>query len=158
MKPEHKKWLMTVVFLQVLLLGGLVGMKETLLRTGQTVKLELAPIDPRSLMQGDYVRLSYKISTMPNGITIPKGRYRVKLVLSKGENGIHQLKSLYQKGMRVEKDEALITGWVYRDGHLVFGIESFFVPENTGRELERTVKYGIVKLSTTGDALLVGLE
>ena len=100
MKSKNKKWLIIVVLLQVLLLGGTVSMKENLLRTGQTVKLELVPIDPRSLMQGDYVRLNYKISTPRKG-TIPVGRYKVKLVLSKDENGIHQFKSFYEKGMEL---------------------------------------------------------
>ena len=157
MKSENKKWLMIIVLLQVLLLGGTVSMKENLLRTGQTVKLELAPIDPRSLMQGDYVRLNYKISRPPKG-TIPDGRYKVKLVLSKDGNGIHQFKSFYEKGMELGIEDVLITSWVRRGGRLVFGIESFFVPENTGLELERTAKYGIVKLSSTGDALLVDLD
>ncbi len=108
-------------------------------------------------MQGDYVRLNYKISMPPKG-TIPDGRYKVKLVLSKDENGIHQFKSFYEKGMELGIEDVLITSWVRRGGRLVFGIESFFVPENTGLELERTAKYGIVKLSSTGDALLVDLE
>jgi uncharacterized membrane-anchored protein len=157
MKPNHRKWLIAVISLQVLILCGIVGTKERLLRTGQTVKLELVPIDPRSLMQGDYVRLNYRISSPPPG-TIPDGRYRVKLVLSKDENGVHQFTSLYKAGTTLEPEDALITGWVRSGGRLVFGIENFFVPENTGLELEQTAKYGLVKLSATGDALLVGLE
>ena len=158
MKPEHKKWFIAVLVLQVALLGIWVGTKETLLRTGKTVKLELAPIDPRSLMQGDYVQLNYKISTPPQGASL-EGRYRVTLVLSKNENGIHQFESLYEPSMALDEDDAMITGWVRYEGQrLVFGIESYFVPENTGRQVESTARYGIVKLSKTGDALLVGVE
>ena len=36
--------------------------KERLLASGGTVLLELAPVDPRSLMQGDYMRLDYAIT------------------------------------------------------------------------------------------------
>jgi uncharacterized membrane-anchored protein len=36
--------------------------KEQALRHGETVYLELAPVDPRSLMQGDYMVLNYAIS------------------------------------------------------------------------------------------------
>ena len=157
MKPEHKKWFIAVLVLQVALLGILVGTKETLLRTGKTVKLELAPIDPRSLIQGDYVRFNYKISTPPQGASL-EGRYRVTLVLSKDENGIHQFESLYEPNMALGEDDALITGWVRKGRRLVFGTESYFVPENTGRQVEATARYGTVKLSKTGDALLVGVE
>ena len=35
--------------------------KEEIKANGETVLLELAPVDPRSLMQGDYMRLRYAI-------------------------------------------------------------------------------------------------
>lgn len=35
--------------------------KEQLLKNGTQVRLRLAPIDPRSLMQGDYMKLNYDI-------------------------------------------------------------------------------------------------
>ena len=154
---REKFWFIGVVLAQLLLLGGLVSTKETLLRSGQTIELELAPVDPRSLIQGDYVRLNYKISALPEG-TIPKGQYRVQLALAPDENGVHQFTRVYDERVPLQADEVIITGWVRKYQRLVFGIESFFVPENTGRALERTAKYGIVKVSKTGDALLIGLE
>lgn len=36
--------------------------KETIAAQGTQVLLELAPVDPRSLMQGDYMRLRYKVA------------------------------------------------------------------------------------------------
>jgi len=36
--------------------------RERILKNGQLVILELAPIDPRSLMQGDYMALRFKIA------------------------------------------------------------------------------------------------
>ena len=49
-------------------LAILVGINVTVWRfehamsSGETVLLELAPVDPRSLMQGDYMRLSYALA------------------------------------------------------------------------------------------------
>lgn len=37
--------------------------KETLLAEGQVIYLELAPVDPRSLMQGDYMALRFSIAS-----------------------------------------------------------------------------------------------
>ena len=37
--------------------------KETLLAEGQVIYLELAPVDPRSLMQGDYMALRFAIAS-----------------------------------------------------------------------------------------------
>ena len=50
----------------VLALGvpvGLVVHKERVLRDGATVLLRLAPRDPRSLMQGDFMQLNYRLPT-----------------------------------------------------------------------------------------------
>ena len=38
-----------------------IASREVLKSSGQLVYLELAPVDPRSLMQGDYMSLRYKI-------------------------------------------------------------------------------------------------
>ena len=49
----------------LLALGGpttAVLQKERLLRQGRPVLLELAPRDPRSLMQGDYMDLDYALA------------------------------------------------------------------------------------------------
>lgn len=61
-----------VAYRQPLLMLGLVlclGLanydvwsKERVLRDGQAVVLELAPVDPRSLMQGDYMVLRYRLN------------------------------------------------------------------------------------------------
>jgi hypothetical protein len=50
--------------LSLLALGLVVNVgiwqKETLIRTGRPVYVELAPVDPRSLLQGDYMALNYR--------------------------------------------------------------------------------------------------
>ena len=42
-------------------LGWFVLDAERLIRDGEIVLLELAPVDPRSLMQGDYMRLAWAL-------------------------------------------------------------------------------------------------
>src|SRR5207247_8096849 len=44
------------------LLNFSIGGKERQLESGKVVYLELAPVDPRSLMQGDYMALRFKIA------------------------------------------------------------------------------------------------
>ncbi len=58
------KWIIILVNL-IILLGfftNSIVKKETLLSDGKLILLELAPVDPRSLIQGDYMRLRYAIS------------------------------------------------------------------------------------------------
>ena len=54
-----------LLFGAVLVFGGVnwqIANKERLRANGQTVYLELAPIDPRSLMQGDYMALNFAVA------------------------------------------------------------------------------------------------
>ena len=61
---KKTKWIILLVNL-FLLMGYFnysVLKKEKLLSDGHLILLKLAPVDPRSLMQGDYMRLRYDIS------------------------------------------------------------------------------------------------
>ena len=43
--------------------------KETLIRDGRPVFVELAPVDPRSLMQGDFMRLNFNVpASLPSSV------------------------------------------------------------------------------------------
>ena len=53
-----------VVFVSV---GFSVVSREMLLKKGKTVLFELAPADPRSIMQGDYMTLNYRITRVEKG-------------------------------------------------------------------------------------------
>src|SRR5687768_15580308 len=57
--------------LLVLLVPNLaIVQKERLLKEGKVMLLELAPVDPRSLIQGDYMRLDYAVA---RGLSGPRG-------------------------------------------------------------------------------------
>jgi uncharacterized membrane-anchored protein len=53
-----------LVLLQVLLLVGIIGYREYWIAVGEKIMLRTAPVDPRDLFRGDYVRLSYEISNL----------------------------------------------------------------------------------------------
>ena len=53
-----------VLIIGLFILGAVnvsIWHKEQLLANGKTVFLALAPVDPRSLMQGDYMALRFKL-------------------------------------------------------------------------------------------------
>ncbi|HZA25209.1 MAG TPA: GDYXXLXY domain-containing protein, partial [Dehalococcoidia bacterium] len=54
-----------IVAAQLVLLLAMVGFKEYTLRTGTVVTLQTVPVDPRSILQGDYAILQYRIATLP---------------------------------------------------------------------------------------------
>ena len=58
------KWMVIVgnLILLLVMFNLSIISKEKILKEGKLVLLKLAPVDPRSLMQGDYLSLRYEIS------------------------------------------------------------------------------------------------
>ena len=52
---------------QIAVLLGMIVMCSVPHLTGQTVLLEVVPVDPRDFFQGEYVILSYEFSRVPAG-------------------------------------------------------------------------------------------
>ncbi len=59
-----KRWFYAIVCLQLVFLLGQAGKTEVEIRRAPTVTLKVAPVDPRSLFMGNYMALSYDISTI----------------------------------------------------------------------------------------------
>ncbi|WP_044895365.1 GDYXXLXY domain-containing protein [Aeribacillus alveayuensis] len=151
------KWrsLLAVVVLQTIFIGYVVFDKEQHLRNGEVVKLQLAPVDPRSLLQGDYVRLRYEISTIEKR----DERGSVQIILRKDEKGVYRFAGIYSvNGKKNEqyvrqKEDVLLNGKMKGDT-VIYGIESYFVPEGTGGDVQERARFAYVRVSETGDALL----
>ncbi|WP_222982580.1 GDYXXLXY domain-containing protein [Flagellimonas meishanensis] len=130
-----------------------VAQKEQLLSEGKLVLLELAPVDPRSLMQGDYMDLRYAISENTFDDSIPKRGY---VVLKLDSLGVGQKVRLQENTLPRADDELAIgyrlKGW----GEINIGAESYFFQEGEGEKYE-SAKYGGVKVDVDGNSILVGL-
>ena len=149
------KWAIILLNLVLLLLYfnySVMG-KEEILEEGQLVLLELAPVDPRSLLQGDYMDLRYKISEGIVSENIPKRGYCVVLLDSSGVAN----KVRFQKAITPLKDgEYLIAYTAPDEWNINIGAESFFFQEGEAEKYEKA-KYGGVKIDKNGNSLLVGL-
>jgi uncharacterized membrane-anchored protein len=124
-----------IVVVQMALLLSIVGIKEFTLRTGTVVTLQSTPVDPRSLLQGDFAILRYEIATLPPHLAdLPRGT-TVYVTLIEGEEVWMAQDYLlsYPSG-----EEVFIKGTVDRPGSLNFGIGTYFVPEGTGHIIERS--------------------
>lgn len=154
--------LLPIILLQFALVGYQVWTSETILAEGKTVKLELAPIDPRSLLQGDYVTLRYTISTLDQGDFYSGDKIRVVL---RGQadgvysySGFYEIKGQWNRTYEPDSSDVIINGSTIGDSQVEYGIESYFVPEGTGLEVERNAKYATVKIGEKGDAILENLS
>jgi len=94
----RKTGIILAVLLQIVVLLVMAGEREYIMRYGKTIYLRTAPIDPRDLFRGDYVRLSYEISAIPavkfqdkmKTPEIKKGQ-KIYAVLKEGPNNLYEL-------------------------------------------------------------------
>ena len=149
------KWIIILLNLVLLLIyfNYSIAKKEELLKEGQLVLLELAPVDPRSLMQGDYMALRYKISENIDFTNMPKRGYCV-VVLDQNDRA-HKVR--FQKELTpLNKNEHLIEYTASDKWNINIGAESFFFQEGKAEKYEKS-KYGGIKIDKEGRSLLVGL-
>ncbi|WP_078548902.1 GDYXXLXY domain-containing protein [Litchfieldia alkalitelluris] len=156
----QRKWVpvLVIIIIQVSVLGYQVTSNELLLKNGKEITLKLAPVDPRSLLQGDYVQLGYEVGGIDNIEELPSGT-RVYVILKEDNKGIYQRTKLITtkinpKDYPLEENEVLLAGNYNGYDTIIFGIESYFVKEGTGLEIERTVEFAKVAVSKKGDAIL----
>lgn len=151
-----KIFYLTIIF-WLLIFSGFILYKEYTLRTGTEVILKTEPVDPRDLFRGDYVTLNYEISTLDLEDVPAEDAYfgyndRIYLALTL-EGGYGVPKKIYRSP---PDDELYIKGtvrdiiydwgeaedgFISEEPHLKelrveYGIESYFVPEGRGIEIE----------------------
>ncbi|MTI30110.1 GDYXXLXY domain-containing protein [Xanthovirga aplysinae] len=149
------KWIIILVNLIILLVlfNNSIVKKENLLAEGKLILLELAPVDPRSLMQGDYMRLRYKISDNIDSDRISKRGF---CVVTLDKNGIAKKVRIQNSRSPLNKGEYLLEYTSKNLRGINIGAESFFFQEGEADKFENA-KYGGIKVDKDGNSLLVGL-
>ncbi|MGN6670977.1 MAG: GDYXXLXY domain-containing protein [Candidatus Nucleicultricaceae bacterium] len=125
--------------------------KEQILKYGEPVYLKIEPVDPRSLMQGDYVIFKYSLTkTIKQTPKNPTGFVVIKV----DENRVGHFVRFHQDELLLESEKLL----PYRT--LFGGIEirpnSFFFEEGHGRIFERA-PYAMLKFKGAHQLVLYGL-
>ena len=125
--------LFAVVAAQVIGLVVFATVRQVALTQGREVILQTVPVDPRSLLQGDYAILDYEIAELPEWLRDEPAGSTVYVVLREcGEvwcAGRHSTRE-------PKPDDVFIRGNVNDRRRLDFGIGTFFVPEGTGHIVE----------------------
>jgi len=151
-----KKYRWMVILLNLILILGYFGFavvnKEKLLSDGKLILLELAPKDPRSLLQGYYMQLNYKMSRDLPYNEIPKRGYCVVRILP---NGVGERVRL-QTGKTPLNDNEWLIEYTNDRMRMNIGAESYFFQEGDVAKFENA-KYGGIKVDKKGNSILVGL-
>jgi uncharacterized membrane-anchored protein len=151
----------------LLLLGAVdysIAAKEHIRRSGEVLYLELAPVDPRSLMQGDYMALRFRVAddfaarVLPPtgaGAGRPAGDLPI-LTLVVDERGIGRLDGSATASGGSSRSRVL--RYRVRDERIWLGTNAFFFEEGTA-DRYREARYGEFRLDPrSGEAILVALR
>ena len=141
-----------VVAAQVVGLVVFVGVRQVALTQGREVILQTVPVDPRSLLQGDYAILDYEIARLPERERDEPEDSVVYVTLREcGEVWCADRYSTWEP----EPPDVFIRGRVTDRRRLDFAIGTFFVPEGAGHIVERArdVKV-VVSLNASGSAVI----
>jgi uncharacterized membrane-anchored protein len=137
-----------IVVATALILGAINGSifaKERIKTHGERIYLELAPVDPRSLMQGDYMALRFSLA----GEIDAEAGGRAPLLLDR--NGVATL----------NPDPAKATLRIrYRVRHrqVWLGTNAYFFEEGSAERYTKA-RYGEFRIDRdSGEAVLVGLR
>ena len=142
-----------VALLSLLTINFLSYQKEELTSKGRVVFLDLAPVDPRSLIQGDYMRLRYAISEQIDGLNPSQGGLAVVRIDSKN---IAHFVRIYDSKTPLKADEILLI-FRFDSSGVQVGPDSFFFQEGHAEYYE-DARYGEVRVSDSGEVLLIGLR
>ena len=148
----------------VVILGGVlilvaanfgIYQKEQLLASGRVVLLELAPVDPRSLMQGDYMALRFRVATQAFANTLADDLSDGRMVLALDERGVGTFVR-HDHGEPLGANEVVMRYRV-RDHTPKFATNAFFFQEGTS-ELYAAARFGEFRVSSSGDAILTAMR
>ncbi len=144
----------------LLVLGGVnfaVWQRETLLTDGRAVLLELAPVDPRSLMQGDYMALRFAVAQKLR----PLGGEAVAesdgyVVVKRDDRNVGVFDRIYRDDETLAANESRIR-YRLRSHDVRIVTNAWFFKEGTASDYAGA-RYGELRVADNGDALLVGMR
>lgn len=133
---------------------GIYG-REQLLTDGRIVLLRLSPVDPRSMMQGDYMRLNFEVADRAFPFTGHSERRDGQIVVAVDRNGVAHFRR-FADGKPLAPTEIALRYRV-RGGQPNFATNAYFFEEGTAKAYE-TAQYGEFRVGKDGDMILTGLR
>ena len=164
--------IITIIVLGVIVYSfGVKADRDQLILTGKEIMLELAPVDPLSLLQGQYLIIDFKLEDAEiefdenkiNSEKVSYGYRHHRIVLSYNESGVAKF-NRFEDDQPLNSDELLFkvrratrrnnTKYFYK---IDVSQNSFLIEENTEKKYEEKAKYGVFRVGPDGDYVLVDL-
>ena len=158
-----QSWVLAATVMCTLVMVNLaIADKENHLANGKEVLLKMVPVDPRSLMQGDYMRVRFAIESdieeaMGEGSLLDvDSSFDGAVMLRLDEHNIGHFERIAEKGVdsnTSENDNMLVVEFRIREGKIKFATSSFFFQEGKAKHYEKA-NYGLFKVNDKGEPLL----
>lgn len=153
------RWRLAVIAVMTVLILVFVNVqiagKQRLIREGTTVVLALAPIDPRSLLQGDYMALRYAMSDEVARAAEKHGVIDGRIVIERDEEGVARFVRIYQGGLVASGQ--LLLQFRKRGESVRLASDAWFFEEGMG-EAYSDARFGVLRVSEDGEAVLVAVK
>lgn len=136
--------------------------KEDLIENGEVLLFKLAPVDPRSLMQGDYMRLRFdlagkilnELNKSTKLSTIERPSHDGQAIILKNDNNVVSFVALYDNQALTTNQR--IIPYKLRNRSVKFTTNAFFFQEGKASHFQKS-EYGEFKMSEDGEILLVNM-
>lgn len=131
---------------------------EDKIRDGETVLLKIRPVDPRSLMQGDYMQLYFSLSDSVKSHNYNDGGDTMRYcVITLDDDHVAQFVKIQSSPDGLMAGERVLR---YSIGEnkmdVIFGTNTYFFEEGSSDKY-RDAQYGMFKMDTKGNCILIGL-
>ncbi|MBP1208405.1 putative membrane-anchored protein [Duganella sp. 1411] len=151
--PVQRAGIVASLVLTLLVANGAIWQKESLISTGRPVFIELAPVDPRSLMQGDYMALNFQLPALDKKDT--QTLRRAKVIAKVDGRGVAVMQGL--AGNRALAPDEILIELVGTASGLRPATNGWYFKEGEAPRWSRA-KYGEFRIDDKGRALLVNLR
>jgi len=160
----YKKIAFISLIVILVLVNWSIYKKELHIKNGAVVYLKIAPVDPRSLMQGDYMALSFDIARKIYDKLAKKENFKGwrdnadaqdgSILVSINEKKVASFSSIFMGQMF--KENEILLHYRVRNGAVKFATNAFFFEEGSAKKYEKA-KYGEFRVNSEGELLLVDL-
>ncbi|HUF19545.1 MAG TPA: GDYXXLXY domain-containing protein [Burkholderiales bacterium] len=151
-----RKAIVILVGLAILVLvNHSIYTREKLLTDGDVVVLRLAPVDPRSLMQGDYMALRFQIEGDVGARVRDESPHNGHVVLALDERGVGAFARI-DDGTPLAANEVRMR-YRLREKRIKFATNAFFFQEGHAR-LYENARFGEFRVGRDGESILTGMR
>ena len=156
-KLNAQAWfILTGTLATLLVANAAIWQKQEVIAHGKPIYMALLPVDPRSLMQGDYMQLHFAaLEALNQPLLRDMAGNRPHMVIQPDARGVVTVQRMHTPDQPLTVNEMLLE-LRPKNGRWAVVTDAWFFKEGTGARWQ-AAKYGEFRVLPDGRALLVGL-